>query len=173
MKKFLASAIAAVTVLAAVVPAAHAATVSSAFDVSVTLTSKCEATNVTAPTLAFTYTAFQVGPQASAADAVLTFKCTRGLPAPTVAFDTGTDKTTSATGATATGEGVVSGLRYTLAVAANSSIDAGTAATTSAIGSARILSYAVSGSMPAAQAGTCATATCSNVVQARTLIVTY
>lgn len=153
---------------------AQAATVSGAFDVSVTLTSKCEVTNSSAPTLSFTYGAFSTDPVPSIAPIALTFRCTRGIPAPTVAFDTGTDKTSSAAGLTATGEGVVSGLRYTLAVAANTGT-AGTDATTSSSGTAKTLSYSVTGSMPADQAGTCADAsgTCSNVVQARTLIVTY
>ncbi len=175
MKKFLTSVVAAATLLAAMVPVAQAATVSGDFTVSVTLTSKCEVTNASAPVLSFTYQAFSTSAVSSTSPIALTFRCTRGIAAPTVAFDTGTDKTSSATGATATGEGVVSGLRYTLAVAADSSSTAGAAATTSSIGSAKLLSYSVSGSMPADQAGTCADAsgTCTNVTQARTLIVTY
>ena len=176
MKKFLSSIVIAATLLSAVIPVAvvQAATASNAFTVSVTLQSQCQVTNTSVPVLSFTYQAFSTSAVASTSPVVMTFRCTRGIPAPTVAFDTGTDKTSSATGLTATGEGVVSGLRYTLAAAADSAVSPGAEATTSSGGGVELLSYSVSGSMQADQAGTCSTSgTCTGVTQARALIVTY
>lgn len=150
---------------------ALAATNSANFNASVTLTSVCRVkTGSDNQTLSFgTYTAFQSGAQ-NATGINIDFECTRGFAAaPTVAFDTGTDMTSSAAAATATGEGVVAGLNYTLAVAAGVNT-AGTAATTSSIGTADTYRYAVSGSMPAGQAGTNSTGV---QTQARQLIITY
>ena len=151
---------------------ALSATENGGFTVDVSLTSKCLVTSST-PSLSFTYEAF--GAAVSATAIPITFKCTRGIPAPTVAFDvdTSTDKISSATGLTATGGGVISGLKYTLAVAANSSTDSGTPASSSNTGTAKLLSYSVSGIMEAGQAGTCATSGTCTATQARSLIVTY
>lgn len=147
---------------------ALAATASANFDVTVTLTSQCRVASGSATALGFgAYTAFQ-GTALSATPVSITFECTRGLAAPTVAFNSGTDMTTSAAGATATGEGVVGGLRYTLAVGA-ATVTAGTAASTSSIGSATTYAHSVSGSIPAGQAGTSGAAT----TQARSLVITY
>lgn len=150
---------------------ALAATVNANFNASVTLTSVCRVkTGFDNLTLSFgTYAAFQATPNA-ATGINIDFECTRGFAAaPTVAFDTGTDKTSSAAGATATGAGVVSGLNYTLAVAAGANT-AGTAATTAGIGTPDTYRYAVSGSMPAGQAGTDNSGV---MTQARQLIITY
>ncbi|WP_382322635.1 hypothetical protein ACFJGX_03970 [Hydrogenophaga sp. UC242_50] len=150
---------------------ALAANVSATFNASVTLTSVCRVkTGSDNQTLNFgTYTAFQGGAQ-NAAGINIDFECTRGFAAaPTVAFDTGTDMTSTAAAATATGEGVVAGLRYTLAVAAGA-ITAGSAATTSSIGTADTYRYAVSGAMPPGQAGT---HNPGLQTQARQLIITY
>lgn len=150
---------------------ASAATVSATFNSSVTLTSVCRVkTGSDNQTLTFgTYVAFQATAKA-ATPIDIEFECTRGFAAaPTVAFDAGTDMTTSATGATATGVGVVSGLNYTLSTAAVVKTN-GTAATTAGIGTADGYKYTVSGSMPAGQAGT----NSSGVqTQARQLIITY
>jgi hypothetical protein len=150
---------------------ALAANVSATFNASVTLTSVCRVkTGSDNQTLSFgTYTAFQGGAQ-NAAGINIDFECTRGFAAaPTVAFDTGTDMTSTAAAATATGEGVVAGLRYTLAVAAGA-ITAGSAATTSSTGTADTYRYAVSGAMPAGQAGT---HNPGLLTQVRQLIITY
>lgn len=150
---------------------ALAANVSADFNASVTLTSVCRVkTGFNNLTLDFgTYTAFQTGAQA-ATGINIDFECTRGFgAAPTVAFDSGTDKSSSVAGATATGAGVVSGLNYTMAVAAGANT-AGTAATTASIGTADTYRYAVSGSMPSGQAGTDSTGA---QTQARQLTITY
>lgn len=150
---------------------ASAATTSANFNASVTLTSQCRVkTGSDAQTLDFgTYTAFQA--TAKTATAInIDFECTRGFAAsPTVAFDTGTDKTTSASGASATGEGVVSGLNYTLAAAAAVKTT-GTAATTSGIGTPDTYRFNVTGSIPSGQAGTTSSGA---QTQARQLIITY
>ena len=169
MKKFLASAIAAVTVLAAVVPAAHAATVNSAFDVSVSLSAICTATNSGTTTVAFgTYTAFQTLDKTATAD--LTFSCTRGLTAPAFSFDT--------VNGTAIGGGVLAGLNYSLA-ATNQPTASGTAASSAPgiIGTADARTVRVTGTMVGGQAGSCAgtatTCAAAPVSHTRTLTVTY
>jgi hypothetical protein len=147
---------------------ALAATANANFDVTVALTTQCRVASGSATALGFgTYTAFQ-GTALAATPATITFECTRGLAAPTIAFNSGVDMTTSAAGATATGEGVVGGLRYTLAVGA-ATVTAGTAATTTAIGTAATYAHSITGSIPANQAGTSGAAT----TQARSLVITY
>lgn len=169
MKKFLTSVVAAATLLAAVVPVAHAAAVNSTFAVSVSLSAICTASNSAATTLAFgTYTAFQVAPNTGSV--ALTFNCTRGLAAPTFSFD-------SASGSV-TGGGVLAGLNYSL-VATNAATTAGTAATAAAggTGTADVRTVTVTGTMAGGQAGDCATSTataCTAVASHnRTLTVTY
>ncbi len=150
---------------------AMAANVSADFNASVTLTSVCRVkTGFDNLTLDFgTYTAFQAAAQ-PATGIDIDFECTRGFgAAPTVAFDTGTDRTSSAAGSTATGAGVVSGLNYTMAVAAGVNT-AGTAATTASIGTPDTYRFAVSGSMPSGQAGTNTTGV---QTQGRQLTITY
>src|ERR1051325_2671796 len=97
-----------------------------------------------------------------AAGVTLTFDCTRGLAPVSVAFDT--------VNGTAAGVGVLAGLQYSLSTSAATTV-AGIAASTTTSGTADAVSYSVSGSMPANQAGTCGTATCA-ASHTRTLIVT-
>jgi len=155
--------LAATLALASAIPAS-AGTVSNGFTVSVNLSSRCIATNASAPTLDFgTYTAFQGSAAAPATPVTMTFDCTRGLAPVSVAFDT--------TNGTAAGVGVLVGLQYSLSASSATTV-AGTAASTTTIGSADAVSYSVTGSMPANQAGTCGAATCAGT-HTRTLIVTY
>jgi spore coat protein U-like protein len=147
-------------------------TVAGNFNVTVTLTSQCLVTTVGTPALAFgTYTAF--GAAVPATPIQIAYRCTRGLAGPTVAFDTA-GGTSSATGTTASGEGVISGLRYTMAVAAAATgNDAGTApvvASLGDIGTANLRNYEITGNMPANQAGT---ASVGLQTQGRTLILSY
>lgn len=169
MNKLLASLLASAALLATAIPAAQAATTASNnFTVTVALTSQCKANNDSTQTVDFgTYEAFQVGAQASLADANIEFKCTRGFTPASAAFDT--------TNGTAIGGGVLLGLNYDLSVAASTLTTAGTAATSApaGIGSGDIRTYAVSGAMPADQAGDCATASCAALSHTRTLIVTF
>ena len=155
---------AAAAALGLLLPAAQAATTSNNFNVTVTLTSQCAATNSGTTTVAFgTYVAFQA--TAATGTAVnLTFQCTRGFSPISAAFDV--------VNGTAAGVGVIQGLQYTLTAAAPTSV-AGTAATTATIGTGDVKTYAITGTMPALQAGTCATASCGPTTVVRTLIVTF
>ncbi|HEY2627814.1 MAG TPA: spore coat protein U domain-containing protein, partial [Usitatibacter sp.] len=111
----------------------------------VTVVSPASCTMTTAPgTVAFTYSAFR----ATAATANTTYRvtCTNLLP-----YTMALDATTA----------VISGLQYSLAL--SSSGGTGT-------GAAQL--YTITGTMPANQAGTCATASCA-ATQARTLTITY
>lgn len=135
---------------------AMAQTATGNFNVTTTLTSACRMTTVN-PALAFgTYVAFRATPLAATA-VNITFECTRNFgAAPNVQFDAPTYGTTSVSGATATGEGVLAGLRYTMAVS-NTGSTPGTepvVATNGNIGTAATYTYQVTGSMPADQAGT-------------------
>jgi spore coat protein U-like protein len=125
------------------VPAAHAASATGNFNVTVNLTSKCEV--VSAANVDFTYTSFQAGP-ASATGGGMSIRCTNTLPY-TVALDAST--------------GTVAGLNYSLSLSANSGTGNGAAQ-----------GYTVSGTMAAGQGGTCASSTCAGT-DARVLTVTY
>ncbi len=164
MNKLLATLLASTFMLAATIPAAYAVDVNNNFQVSVTLTSQCKAKNSGTTTVDFgNYTAFQAS--AATGTAVdLTFDCTRGFSPTSVAFDT--------TNGTAAGVGVLQGLQYTLTAGAASTA-AGTAASTSTIGTADVKTYNITGTMPGLQAGACATASCGPTAHTRTLIVTF
>ena len=158
------AALVAVAGILAAIPGAQAATTSNNFNVTVTLTSQCAATNSGTTTVAFgTYTAFQAAAQPGSA-VNLTVQCTRGFSPVSVAFDV--------VNGTAAGVGVIQGLQYTLTAAAPTTV-AGTAATTATIGTGDVKTYAVSGTMPAGQAGTCAVSSCGPTTIVRTLIVTF
>jgi spore coat protein U-like protein len=162
MKRLLLSA-ATATAVAMAFPAA-AATTNNDFNVSVSLTSACQALNSGTQTVDFgTYAAFQVAAKTSSS-VNLTFQCTRGFAPTSVAFD--------AVNGTAAGVGVLQGLQYTLTAGAPGTA-AGTAASVTSTGTGDTVTYAVSGSMPGGQAGTCVTASCGPTSHVRTLIVTY
>ena len=117
------------------------ATASGPFPVSITPPSDCKIT--TAPgNIVFTYTAFGI---AQAASTTFATTCTNLLPY-TMALD-----------ATS---GVVSGLQYSLTVAASST------------GTGLLQTFSINGTMPAGQAGTCAIASCAGS-QLHTLTITY
>ncbi len=164
MNKFFKPALATfVAAIAMSTPITQAQSVSNAFDVSVTLTSQCKATATGTQTLAFgTYVAFQ--PEAKTASGVaLTFECTRGFTPASVTFDT--------TAGTATGGGLLAGLNYNLQFA-SAAVVAGNAATSAAIGTADTRTYAITGTIAAAQAGAALGAS-ATATHTRTLIITY
>lgn len=139
----------------------NAQTTESTFTVEVTLEGVCEAANAGSQSVDFgSYTAFQSSAQ-NANEIELVFHCTRGLSPVSVAFDSGT------------GAGVLRGLNYVLTASSIPTTEAGDDATPSAIGSADTVTYRVTGTMPANQAGTCAQATCGPAAQMRTLVLTY
>ena len=165
MKNLLLSA--AIAASLGMIPSAQAATTTNNFNVSVTLSSQCQVTNNATQTVDFgTYTAFQAAPKASVTSASLQFRCTRGFAPVSTAFDAIPANSTTA------GVGVLVGLQYAL-TAAPVVTTPGTAATAVTIGSGDALTYTVSGSMPADQAGACATASCGPTIQVRQLIVTF
>jgi hypothetical protein len=148
-------------------------TTTDTFVVSVAFTSSCtiNAGNAAAD-LAFTHTAFDAVETKTTST---TFSCTRGL-TPTFSFDTGTNQTSSAAaavGTAITGEGLVAGLRYTLAGATSKT--AGTAATAGAAGvggsngTADSYVVAITASIPAGQAGDASL----SATQTRVLTITY
>jgi spore coat protein U-like protein len=152
MKKFLSlSAFALLALSSLVATQSQAATATGTFLVGINLTSAC----VYAKTadVAFSYTSFQVG-AATATAGGFTLQCTNSLPY-TLALDA-----TSVTD-------LATNLAYTVALSAVSGTGSGVAQ-----------SYSVTGSMAAAQAGTCATAggACTNSAstnKTRTLTITY
>jgi spore coat protein U-like protein len=163
MNKYIRPVLAGFAMLTISLPASQAADISNTFAVTVSLTSQCRAKDSGTKTLAFgTYTAFQTGAQ-SATGINIEFECTRGFAPTSVAFDT--------TNGTAIGGGVLAGLNYDIDFAA-AVVTAGTAATSAAasIGTADLRSYAITGTMPANQAGATATGEQSHN---RMLIVTY
>lgn len=128
---------------------ANAGTATGNFNVNITLTSVCQ---LTGPAdIAFTYTSFQAAASTGTGGA-FSVQCTNSLPY-TIALDQ-----------TAVTDAAVN-LAYTLGLSAA----AGT-------GNGAAQAFSVTGSMAAAQAGTCATGTCTNAASAnktRTLTITY
>jgi hypothetical protein len=167
IRKYL-SAIFAVAVFASLAPGAQAAQATGNFNVTVTLTSVC--TMAAIGDLAFgTYTAFQGGALvATPTSATLT--CSRGLAGVTANFDTAAPgSTAAAAAANAVGAGVVQGLQYTILATAGAPV-AGTAATAGSIGTGDSRPYAITGNMPANQAGNPSQ---NASPQVRTLMVNY
>ncbi|HSV79022.1 MAG TPA: spore coat protein U domain-containing protein [Ramlibacter sp.] len=113
---------------------ASAQSVNAPFTVSVTLTPTCTI-KTAASNIAFgTYTAFQ----SAAIDKTssVTYQCSSGISPSSIAFNSAASGTTSSTAGTgiATAEGVLNGLRYTLATTAGLG-SATTGATAAAAGS--------------------------------------
>jgi hypothetical protein len=145
--------------------AAHAQATSNAFSVTVSLTPVC-GVKTNASNISFgAYTPFTNGDVTPAATSVV-FQCSQGIAPTQIALvntvGTGTTVSTAGTGAQ-TAEGVVRGLRYTLAIPSIANAltagTAGTAATAGAGGTggtnstAKEYNFAVTSFMPGAQAG--------------------
>ena len=134
---------------------AHAASANGNFDVTINLTSVCVLGTI-AP-VAFTYTSF--GSAATGSGGGFNVKCTNTLP-----FKVGfTNAATPAVTETVTDAAV--NLQYTLGLSA-----------ATGVGTGADVAFSVTGTMPANQAGTCATGTCTNASSAnkqRTLYVVY
>jgi len=157
MKKLAASTIVAAAMFSAAMPAGLAATAGAPFNVTVSLTSVC--TIAAIADLNFgTYTAFGAA-SIPAPTTSVALTCTRGLAAtPTLAFDAAF--------------GVVAGLNYTVASGATTTT-IGTNATPTAgapNGTATTYAIAVSGAMPAGQAGTNSVGVQTDI---RTVTITY
>lgn len=149
LKKLVASTISAAALFAAVTPAQAVGTVSTNFNVGITLSPLCSVS--TPAPLAFTYTSFQ----ATAAAAVTPFTVTCPLNMPyTVGVTAG-----------ATDNAVQ--LAYSLAVAAP--VGGGT-------GTGVVQNYAVNGTIASGQGGACTTVPCTNALatnNVQTITVSY
>jgi hypothetical protein len=157
MKKLLIPAALAAS-LAIPASALAATTAQQTFNVTVALTAVCSSTTSGTPAVAFgTYTAFGAAINNVAVSPGITFQCTRGLPTPTAAFDTGT------------AAGVVGGLQYTLSAPSGSKTTTGTAASSSSTGSADVYTYTFNGSIAGGQAGD----TTASTTDVRQLIISY
>jgi spore coat protein U-like protein len=151
---------------------AQATPVTSSFDVTVNLQSRCRIATGAGTVIDFgQYTAF--GAATNAAPSInITLQCTRGFGTPSLSFDTATDASSSAPSIAPTGVGVIAGLQYSLAVTGGTAATPGDAASTTALGTADRRIFAVTGTMPAGQPGACATASCIGT-QNRTLTISY
>lgn len=137
--------VSAALITAAALPV-QAATATAPFNVTASLTSKCEVTS--SPTdVAFSYTSFQAVAAAGTGGA-FSVRCTTNLP-----------YTLSVTATS----GTVIGLAYTLGLSAAGGTGAGLTAA----------NYSVTGSMASGQSGVCATTAACTGTAAHTLTVTY
>jgi hypothetical protein len=143
--KLMPALIAAALVVTAALPV-QAVTATAPFNVTASLTSKCEITTAVAD-LAFSYTSFQTT-AATGTGGGFSVRCTTNLP-----------YTLSVTATS----GTVIGLAYTLALSAAGGTGAGLTAA----------SYNVTGNMASGQSGICATTAACTGTAAHTLTVTY
>ena len=141
------------------------------FNVTATLTSACTMGAFSGPLAFGTVTAF-VAP-ANPTAVTSTVSCTRTLAGVTAVFDTVAGSTVgSAAGTSPTGTGLLSnGLEYSIS-GSLPAFAAGTAATSSTIGTADTATFTVNGAM-VAQAGTCAGASCGPATQVRTVTLNF
>ncbi|HXD43102.1 MAG TPA: spore coat protein U domain-containing protein [Ramlibacter sp.] len=176
MKKL--SLIAAATLLAS--GAAFATDLPASFNVSVSVTPICSIKTNALDIDFGTYTPF-TNAAVNVNTHFVTFQCSHGL-APNVAFDTANGTTSASGTGAATAEGLLSGLRYTLAIpdvaTALGAGSAGTVATAGAGGTggnnsvAKEYKFTISASMAANQAGA-TVASSSAVTHQRQIILTY
>lgn len=158
LKKLAATAIAAATMFAATANVSQAAALGpTSFNVTAALTSIC--TTAAIPDLVFgSYTAFQAA-ALSAAASTFAITCTRGLAAPSFAFDGGA-------------YGLITGLNYS--VSASSAIGTAGAAPTAiagSLGTPDSINVTINGSVLGGQAGTDSGGVAQLAV--RTLTITY
>ena len=159
MKKLLISAAVAAS-LVAMVPAAEAASTSGTFNVDITLTSACSLSAITAVNFAYT----SLGGAAAATGGGFTVSCTNTLPY-TFGLQSGNGAAVPPGAATISVTDDAVNLTYDLGLSAAGGTGNGAAQ-----------AYSVTGSMAALQAGTCATASCTNAAatnRTHTLIVNY
>lgn len=146
---------------------------STQFNVGVNLTTACTViTGDEGAAVSINYNAFQTSDGTGSSSPKVS--CTRGLAPTSIQFD-GTNGTTSAaSGTSITGEGVLAGLRYTLAasmptVAGGSAATAGAGGTGGSNGSADTYTFTVNVTVPQGQAG----ATSGSSSHNRTLLINY
>lgn len=141
--------------------AAQAQSTSGQFNVNVTLTSSCTLSAIN--DLAFSYTSFQAG-AATATGGGYSVSCTNSLPY-TFGLQAGSGAATPPGAATIAVTDNAVNLAYQLGLSAAGGTGNGAAQ-----------AYSVTGTMAGSQAGTCASASCSNAAatnKRHTLIVNY
>ena len=137
---------------------------SQTFTVAITLTSACTVT--APPNVVFAYTSFQPGAQPATNGAGFDVRCTNGLD-----YDLGLQA--------GNGAAVPPGTATLLGItddAVNLTYDLGLSAATAQTGTGVIQNFSITGTMAAAQGGTCATPTCTNAAatnRVHTLIVSW
>ena len=139
---------------ATLAPAAFAQkTVTGTVPVSVSLSSLCRWQGGTAPSIAMnfgTYTAFGSATVPAPDSGDLVIECTRNFgAAPAFSWDTGADKADAGSGVA---NGVLAGLNYSLTVA-GPTVAGGTTALPGTPGTAKTVTFKVTGDMPSGQAG--------------------
>ena len=160
MKKLLSSIALAIISIASLHAQAATATGPSTFDVTINLTSKCEIQTV--PTAAFTYTSFSATAVTMPASS-FNVRCTNNLPIASILLDNGAGG--AATGLTQGYTDAATNLAYSLTLGSVPTAGTGIAQTVS-----------LTGTMAAGQAGTCATASCTNTSsgnKTRTITLSY
>lgn len=148
MKKLTLLTLLAAAIIALAAPSAQAATVSSTFNVNITLNTTCLVSSI--PNIALSYTSFQLG--ASSGSSSYTVTCTNSLPY------------TMAVGAASVTDDALN-LTYSVTPSAASGTGNGAAQT-----------HSVAVSIAAGQSGTCAAASCANTAatnKLQTLTVTF
>lgn len=155
---------------------AFAATATDSFDVTINFTAQCTV-KTAANDMTFAYSAFRTG-AALTGTATTVFECTRGL-TPTFSLnDNGSDMTSNGTQALATalsGEGVIKGIRYTLAGSSSrtqtgDAATAGTGGTGGSNGTADEYTVSFTANIANGQAGDGAT---GGGTHTRVLTITY
>ena len=140
---------------------AQAASTSGTFNVNITLSSTCTLSAITA--VDFAYTSFQGGAAASTGGGFTT-TCTNSLPY-TFGLQAGSGAAVPPGAATVTVTDNAVNLQYTLGTS-----------TAGGTGNGAAQAHSVTGTMPAAQSGTCATASCTNAAatnKTQTLILNF
>lgn len=139
---------------------AQATVATNTFNVSITLTSKCEVVSV--PTASFAYTSFQTT-AATFASNTFNVRCTNTLPISSIRLDDGAG-------------GLAAGLTQSYTDAATNLTYSLTLSGVPAAGTGANQPITLDGTMASGQAGTCAAATCDNTASAnrqRTITITY
>ena len=165
MKKLLL--VAAVSALSVAPMLAKADTASGAFTVSVLFTPKCTITSA-APTIAFTYTAFDAAAGPVALSNPIALQCSRGFG----------NTVSAAFGEGGAAEGLIgtatsTNLRYTLSAITKNAVGPGNAATASSNGTADTTSFSFTGTLPQQAGNGTPNTPATAVTAARTLVVTF
>jgi spore coat protein U-like protein len=137
--------------------------------VTATLTAGCTASTPAA--ISFNYTGLTTTAISTPAASSVTFSCTRGLAAPSIAWDSGATIGTATTGTSPTATGLVSGLQYTLTASSGTGNGGGAAAVVSSATAATATTYVynIALAVPGGQAGDLTSGTPTSATRVMTL----